>query len=108
MRTFIVPPQLTTPGAREFSKGPVQTAAVFAALVGEEDTIIITDHNRLTRLTIMSRSSHWTAGDLEKESVVSDTTLSKCLQPVERFYSTGLAYGLATTVLIGSMRRTKR
>ncbi|EIW53681.1 uncharacterized protein TRAVEDRAFT_174501 [Trametes versicolor FP-101664 SS1] len=69
MRSFVVPPELTTPGARKLSKGSTQTAAVFAAVVGQEDTILITDHNRLTRLHMMSRSSHWTADDLDKVSV---------------------------------------
>ncbi|EIW60877.1 uncharacterized protein TRAVEDRAFT_71124 [Trametes versicolor FP-101664 SS1] len=69
MRSFVVPPELTTPGARKLSKGSMQTAAVFAAVVGQEDTILITDHNRLTRLHMMSRSSHWTADDLDKVSV---------------------------------------
>ncbi|KAH9853346.1 hypothetical protein C2E23DRAFT_728878 [Lenzites betulinus] len=64
MRRFVVPPELTTPGARKMTEKS-QAMAVFAAFVGEEDTVAIVDHNRLVRLHIMSLSRAWTATDLE-------------------------------------------
>ena len=70
MRSFMVPPELTIPGARDLPKNGEQTMAIFAAVVGEEDTILIVDHNRLTRLHIMSLARPWSADDMTVDSPV--------------------------------------
>lgn len=62
MRSFKVPKQMTSPDARGLTE---QAMVVFAALVGEEYTIIILDHERLCKLHIMSLSRPWTQSDLE-------------------------------------------
>ncbi|KAI0349946.1 hypothetical protein OH77DRAFT_1489972 [Trametes cingulata] len=65
MRSFRIPPELIVPEARGFKH---QKLVIFAALVNEEHTIIITDHYRIARLHIMSLSRHWTAADLDPAS----------------------------------------
>ncbi|KAL7281918.1 hypothetical protein ACG7TL_003385 [Trametes sanguinea] len=65
MRSFVVPPHLTIQGARGLQHGErQQTMAIFAAIVGQEHTILLVDHNRLLRMHIMSRAQHWKADDL--------------------------------------------
>ncbi|KAI0324990.1 hypothetical protein GY45DRAFT_1375105 [Cubamyces sp. BRFM 1775] len=68
MRSFVVPPELTVPGARPLPKSSQQTIAIFAAIVGEEETIIVVDHNRLTRLNVMSLNRPWCSADLQPDS----------------------------------------
>ncbi|KAI0665794.1 hypothetical protein C8Q78DRAFT_1083646 [Trametes maxima] len=68
MRSFVVPEHLTIPGARKLNK--LQTLAIFAAVVGEENTLIMVDHNRLLRLHIMSLSRPWTQADLDPGSLL--------------------------------------
>ncbi|KAJ2991476.1 hypothetical protein NUW54_g8181 [Trametes sanguinea] len=63
MRSFIVPQELTVCGARS-PEGSQQTMAIFAALVGEEQTLVMVDHNRLLRIHIMSLSRPWKYTDL--------------------------------------------
>ncbi|KAI0349099.1 hypothetical protein OH77DRAFT_1415553 [Trametes cingulata] len=65
MRSFDVPVELTVPEARGRD---AQKLAVFAAIVGEEETIVLTDHYRLLKLHFMSLSRAWAATDLEPMS----------------------------------------
>ncbi|OSC99552.1 hypothetical protein PYCCODRAFT_1446678 [Trametes coccinea BRFM310] len=77
MRSFIVPPHLTVPGARgSASDDRQQTMAIFAAVVGVEHTILLVDHNRLLRLHILSRAKPWTAEDLKPEAEVNISSVS--------------------------------
>ncbi|KAH9849989.1 hypothetical protein C2E23DRAFT_735966 [Lenzites betulinus] len=66
MRSFVVPPQLLVTGARQSQK--TQSLAVFAAIVGPQETFIMIDHNRLLRIHIMSLSRHWEAKDFDPDS----------------------------------------
>ncbi|KAI0640829.1 hypothetical protein C8Q79DRAFT_1039139 [Trametes meyenii] len=66
MRSFVVPTELTVPNAR--ADKDIQTMAVMAAIVGEEQTFVLVDHTRLLRLHIMSLSRPWTAEDIERTS----------------------------------------
>ncbi|KAJ2981406.1 hypothetical protein NUW54_g10877 [Trametes sanguinea] len=75
MRSFIVPDELTVKGARN-TDGRKQTMAVFAALVGQEDTLVMVDHNRLLRIHIMSLARPWDEQDLTPESEVSTPVLA--------------------------------
>ncbi|KAL7282532.1 hypothetical protein ACG7TL_004003 [Trametes sanguinea] len=78
MRSFIVPPHLTVPGARgSASDDRQQTMAIFAAVVGVEHTILLVDHNRLLRLHILSRAKPWTAEDLKPEAEIWPDLWSK-------------------------------
>ncbi|KAI0354351.1 hypothetical protein OH77DRAFT_492536 [Trametes cingulata] len=65
MRSYRVPTELIVPEARDREQ---QKLAVFAAFIGEEDTIALVDHNRLLRLHILSISREWTAADLQRSS----------------------------------------
>ncbi|OSD00095.1 hypothetical protein PYCCODRAFT_1394003 [Trametes coccinea BRFM310] len=67
MRSFIVPDELIVQGARTPDTAR-RTMAIFAALVGEEHTLIMVDHNRLLRIHIMSLSKPWTQEQLEPDS----------------------------------------
>ncbi|KAI0348878.1 hypothetical protein OH77DRAFT_1374560, partial [Trametes cingulata] len=60
-----IPTELIIPEARDREE---QKLAIFAAFVGEEDTIALVDHNRLLRLHVLSISREWTAADLQRSS----------------------------------------
>ncbi|PIL36895.1 hypothetical protein GSI_00585 [Ganoderma sinense ZZ0214-1] len=66
MRSFIVPPALTTPAARQLKQE--QTINIFAAFVGPKDTFIFTDHSRLLRMHVMVLTRSFLERDLEPES----------------------------------------
>ncbi|KAL7278898.1 hypothetical protein ACG7TL_006729 [Trametes sanguinea] len=66
MRSFVVPEELVVAGARN-PEGHKQTIAVFAALVGEEQTLVMVDHNRLLQIHVMSLARPWTKDDLLPE-----------------------------------------
>ncbi|KAI0348937.1 hypothetical protein OH77DRAFT_1415807, partial [Trametes cingulata] len=65
MRSYRIPTELIIPEARDREQ---QKLAVFAAFVGEEDTIALVDHNRLLRLHVLSVGREWTVNDLQRSS----------------------------------------
>ncbi|KAI0362331.1 hypothetical protein OH77DRAFT_1416577 [Trametes cingulata] len=65
MRSYRIPRELIIPEARDREQ---QKLAVFAAFIGEEDTIALVDHNRLLRLHVLSIGREWTVNDLQRSS----------------------------------------
>lgn len=74
MRSFIILPDLTVPGARNLSHKE-QSLAIFAAVVDTYQTLIMVDHNRLLRIHVMSLSRCWTQADLTPGSQASASAI---------------------------------